>query len=192
MPQPGCLVSGRVWVERTVLGRILIFILCSAWTIPNLWNFIIGIYPRPTGVRMAQRGESRITKLGWIRCLLRPRVLGNLVSHCIHIWVSTRRSRLMIPKKLSFILGMGWSEGGLNLMNKFTIGLRVVLYGFPWSISREWDLACTQLAPNSVKWISWFLGCCQVKNYLTTFKLFHHLLRYKNPLAILYTSWCLR
>lgn len=43
----------------------------------------------------------------------------------------------------------------------------------------EYVIPFTQLAPNSIKWITRFLGCFHLKNYLPTFKLFHHLFKIK-------------
>lgn len=58
--------------------------------------------------------------------------------------------------------------------------MRPSIHQFTKSLCRDvYGIPFTQLSPNSVKWISWFLGCCQVKNYLPTFKLFHHLFRIK-------------
>lgn len=59
-------------------------------------------------------------------------------------------------------------------------GMRPNLHQFTKSLCRDmYGIPFTQLAPNSVKWISWFLGCCQVREYLPTFKLFHHLFKIK-------------
>lgn len=38
----------------------------------------------------------------------------------------------------------------------------------------EYGIPITQLTPNAVKWISYFLGCCEKAGVLPTFKLFHH------------------
>lgn len=59
-------------------------------------------------------------------------------------------------------------------------GMRPFLHQFTKSLCRYvYRIPFTQLALNCAKWISWFLGCCQVKNYLPTFKLFHHLFQIK-------------
>lgn len=39
----------------------------------------------------------------------------------------------------------------------------------------EYGISVTQLVPNVVKWISYFLGSCYKGGYLPTFKLFHHI-----------------
>ncbi|KAL8156505.1 hypothetical protein AgCh_001560 [Apium graveolens] len=54
-------------------------------------------------------------------------------------------------------------------LHQFTMSLCRDVYGIPF----------TQLAPNSVKWVSWFLACCHVKKYLPMFKLFHYLFKIK-------------
>lgn len=39
----------------------------------------------------------------------------------------------------------------------------------------QYEIPPSQLVPNAVKWIMWFLGCCNVKGYLPTFRLFHYI-----------------
>lgn len=39
----------------------------------------------------------------------------------------------------------------------------------------EYGIPITQMTPNVVKWIFYFLGCCEKAGVLPTFKLFHHL-----------------
>lgn len=59
-------------------------------------------------------------------------------------------------------------------------GMRPSLHQFVKDLCRdEYGIPFTQLAPNSIKWISWFLGCCHIKGYIPTFRLFHHLFKIK-------------
>ncbi|KAK1397106.1 hypothetical protein POM88_006969 [Heracleum sosnowskyi] len=38
-----------------------------------------------------------------------------------------------------------------------------------------YEIPITQITPNGVKWITWFLACCEKSELLPTFKLFHQL-----------------
>lgn len=59
-------------------------------------------------------------------------------------------------------------------------GMRLSVHQFVKVLCRdEYGIPFTQLAPNLFKWINWFFGCCHMKDYIPTFKLFHHLFKIK-------------
>ncbi|XP_074325211.1 uncharacterized protein LOC141662057 [Apium graveolens] len=76
-------------------------------------------------------------------------------------------------------------EGGwVGIPLEHLRGMRLGLHQFTKSLCRDvYGIPFTQLAPNSVKWISWFLACCHAKSYLPTFKLFHHIFKIKRSTA---------
>ncbi|KAL8117015.1 hypothetical protein AgCh_023266 [Apium graveolens] len=76
-------------------------------------------------------------------------------------------------------------EGGwVGIPLEHLRGMRLGLHQFTKSLCRDvYGIPFTQLAPNSVKWISWFLACCHAKNYPPTFKLFHHIFKIKRSTA---------
>ncbi|KAK1375799.1 hypothetical protein POM88_031992 [Heracleum sosnowskyi] len=58
-------------------------------------------------------------------------------------------------------LRSGWTPRCLNFVKH--------LFKYVYKIS------IMQVTPNGVKWISWFLACCEQSNLMPTFKLFHQL-----------------
>ncbi|KAL8113234.1 hypothetical protein AgCh_020526 [Apium graveolens] len=102
--------------------------------------------------------------------------IDDLVKAIFHFGDGTER-RWPEPHERVYHHPMG---GWVAIPLEHLRSMRPNLHQFTKSLCRDvYGIPFTQLAPNFVKWVSWFLSCCHVKKYLPTFKLFHYLFKIK-------------